>query len=41
MHANPGLHPEIPAEEIKAAIDFLSEHLEGEVPRRIINPLAE
>ena len=41
MHANPGLHPEIPAEEINAAIDFLSEHLEGEVPRRIINPLAE
>ena len=41
MHANPGLHPEIPAEEINAAIDFLSKHLEGEVPRRIINPLAE
>ena len=41
MHANPGLHPEIPAEEINSAIDFLSKHLEGEVPRRIINPLAE
>ena len=41
IHANPGLHPEIPAEEINSAVDFLSKHLEGEVPRRIINPLAE
>ena len=41
IHANPGLHPEIPEEEINSAIDFLSKHLEGEVPRRIINPLAE
>ena len=41
MHANPGLHPEIPEEEINSAIDFLSKHLEGDVPRRIINPLAE
>ena len=41
LHANPGLHPEIPEEEINSAIDFLSKHLEGDVPRRIINPLAE
>jgi alpha-beta hydrolase superfamily lysophospholipase len=41
LHANPGLHPEIPAEEINTAIDFLAKHLEGDVPRRIVNPLAE
>ena len=41
LHANPGLHPEIPAEEINTAIDFLVKHLEGDVPRRIINPLAK
>lgn len=41
MHANPGLHPEIPAEEIGFAFDFLCQHLEGTAERRIINPLAE
>ncbi len=41
LHANPGLHPEIPAEEIGFAFDFLCQHLEGKVERRIINPLAE
>ena len=41
MHANPGLHPEIPAEEINSAIEFLSKHLLGNVPRTVINPLAE
>ena len=41
LHANPGLHPEVPAEEIAHAFDFLSAHLSGEVPRRIVNPLAE
>ncbi len=41
IHANPGLHPEIPAEEIDFAFDFLTAHITGDVPRRIINPLAE
>ena len=41
IHANPGLHPEIPAEEIDFAFDFLSAHIRGGVERRIINPLAE
>ncbi|HIG41682.1 MAG: hypothetical protein ABGY96_04920 [bacterium] len=41
IHANPGLHPEIPAEEIDFAFDFLSAHINGFVERRIINPLAE
>ena len=41
LHANPGLHPEIPAEEIDFAFDFMVEHIEGRAKRRIINPLAE
>ncbi len=41
MHANPGLHPEIPAEEIDFAFDFLTSHINGTATRRIINPLAE
>ncbi len=41
LHANPGLHPEIPAEEIGFAFDFLRSHIEGEVDHRIINPLAD
>ena len=27
LHANPGLHPEVPAEEIGASFDFLARHL--------------
>ena len=41
LHANPGLHPEIPAEEIDFAFDFLAHRLAGEVRRGIVNPLAE
>jgi len=41
LHANPGLHPEVPAEEIDFAFDFLAARLRGAVPRRIVNPLAE
>lgn len=41
LHANPGLHPEIPAEEIDFAFDFMRAHLEGRAPRRIVNPLAQ
>jgi len=41
MHANPGLHPEIPAEEIDFAFDFILGHITGTATRRIINPLAE
>ena len=40
LHANPGLHPEIPAEEIDFAFDFMRAHLEGRAVRRIVNPLA-
>jgi hypothetical protein len=41
LHANPGLHPEVPAEEIDFAFGFLAARLRGAVPRRIVNPLAE
>lgn len=41
IHANPGLHPEIPAEEIDFAFDFLVAHIRGKARRRIVNPLAE
>ena len=41
LHANPGLHPEVPAEEVAFVVEFLTNHLSGHVERRIINPLAE
>ncbi len=41
LHANPGLHPEVPAEEVDHAFDFLAQRLTETVPRRIVNPLAE
>jgi len=41
LHANPGLHPEVPAEEVDFAFEFLRARLQGSVERRIINPLAE
>ena len=41
LHANPGLHPEIPAEEIDFAFNFLCAHLQGRAPRRIVNPSAQ
>ncbi|MFP6807743.1 MAG: hypothetical protein VB957_11280 [Pseudomonadales bacterium] len=41
LHANPGLHPEIPGEEIDFAFDFLNGHINGTSVRRIVNPLAQ
>ena len=41
LHANPGLHPEVPAEEVDFVCEFLRARLFGDVPRRIVNPLAE
>ena len=29
LHANPGLHPEVPAEEIASSFDFLKRHLDA------------
>jgi alpha-beta hydrolase superfamily lysophospholipase len=41
LHANPGLHPEIPSEEVDAAFAFLSARLTEDVPRDVTNPLAD
>ena len=41
LHANPGLHPEVPAEEVDFAREFLRARLTGTVERKIMNPLAE
>ena len=41
LHANPGLHPEVPTEEMEFAFDFLARRLAGGVGRGIVNPLAE
>ena len=41
LHANPGLHPEIPSEEVDASFDFLAARLNADVPRDVTNPLAE
>jgi len=42
LHANPGLHPEVPAEEIDFSINFLHQHLTKNSPTpRVINPLSE
>ncbi len=38
IHANPGLHPAVPYEEVDASVDFLRSHLEGRAERRIIDP---
>jgi hypothetical protein len=41
LHANPGLHPAVPYEELDASVDFLRAHLEGRAERRIIDPFAQ
>lgn len=34
LHANPGLHPEVPVEELRHCIDFLVGHLTGQTGER-------
>jgi len=41
LHANPGLHPELPSEEVDAAFEFLAARMQGPQPRRITNPLSD
>lgn len=40
LHANPGLHPQMPAEEIAFAFDFMVSHIRGE-RKRLVEPLSE
>jgi len=41
LHANPGLHPEVPLEELLFSFEFMKGHIEGTASKRIVNPLAE
>ena len=41
LHANPGLHPEIPSEEIDCTFQFLAIRMEQTVAREITNPIAD
>jgi len=41
LHANPGLHPEIPSEEIDCTFQFLAIRMEQTVTREITNPIAD
>jgi len=41
LHANPGLHPEVPLEELVFSFEFMKSHIEGTAVKRIVNPLAE
>ena len=43
LHANPGLHPQVPTEELDASIAFLRRHLGGErhEPRRFAFNVAQ
>ncbi|MBV1879521.1 MAG: hypothetical protein KUG79_17905 [Pseudomonadales bacterium] len=41
LHANPGLHPEIPDEEIDYAFQFMRGHIAGTIKRRVVGLLAE
>jgi hypothetical protein len=41
LHANPGLHPEVPEEEIDFVVGFLTNHLSGQAEKRVVKPLAE
>ncbi len=37
LHANPGLHPEVPAEEIAFVVEFLSNQLSSHASKRVID----
>lgn len=41
MGANPGLHPEVPSDEIDAAFDFLMRHITGNDTRKVTNIIAD
>lgn len=41
IHANPGLHAEIPQAEIRFSFDFMLSHMQGTAERRMVKPLAE
>ena len=41
LHANPGLHPEVPTEEIDCTFDFLLAHINGTQTKAIVNIISD
>lgn len=42
LHANPGLHPNVPFEELDHSVEFLAGHLDGTRPaRQVMAPVSE
>ena len=41
LHANPGLHPEVPTEEINFSFDFMIAHLSGSGHQSLTTRIAE
>lgn len=41
LHANPGLHPHVPQEEILFAFEFMKNHIEGTAPKGTMAPIAD
>lgn len=41
LHANPGLHPHVPQEEILFAFDFMRNHIQGVAPQGTMAPIAD
>lgn len=40
LHANPGLHPSVPQEEILFTFEFMKNHIQGTVPTGTMGPVA-
>lgn len=41
LHANPGLHPEVPVEEIDFTFEFMFAHISGTQPKKTINIISD
>ncbi len=41
LHANPGLHPEVPEEEINFTFEFMLAHINGSQPKKTVNIISD
>ena len=41
LHANPGLHPEVPVEEIDFTFNFMLAHINGTQAKKIVNIISD
>ena len=41
LHANPGLHPEVPNEEIDFTFDFMLSHINGTQAKKVVNIISD